>query len=250
MSTGRPRLSKVHGGSVLSEARSHPLENHMFVTPASFAGFGRRLTHDAAERLARNWTTLLLNGTVLVIAGVLILSIDWSVRSLSTFIGALFIFEGVWAILTVGIDNRIANHLTGVLSAAAGVAIIAWPSPSLIVLGIFVGSWLIVLGTISIAGAFAARRVLADWWLLLVLGLPQVPLGVLALANPGATLAAIITVGGIWAVAVGALRIVYAFELRRLPQDVDQAFADHRANGATGSSGSERYAPASPASSS
>src|SRR3954453_20101533 len=216
----------------------------------SFGSFGRQLTRDAAEQLARNWTTLLLNGIVLFIAGVLIFSIDWSVGSLSTFIGALFILEGVWAILTVGVDNRIANHVTGVLSAAVGVAIIAWPSPSLIVLGVFVGSWLIVLGTISISGAFAARMVLSDWWLLLMVGLAEVPLGVLALANPGATLAAIITVGGIWAVAVGAMRIVYAFERRRLPEAVDQAFADHRANGATGSSGSERYAPASPASSS
>ena len=120
----------------------------------------------------------------------------------------------------------------------------------MIVLGIFVGSWLIVLGTITIAGAFAARRVLSEWWLLLLLGLPEVALGVLALANPGATLAAIVTVGGIWAVVVGAMRIVYAFELRRLPEVVDQAFADHRANGATGTSRCERYAPASPASSS
>jgi uncharacterized membrane protein HdeD (DUF308 family) len=62
------------------------------------------------------------------------------------------------------------------------------------------GSWLIVLGTIGILGAFAARRVLSDWWLLLLFGLAEVPLGILALASPGATLAAIITVG-IWAVA-------------------------------------------------
>src|SRR5215208_5494618 len=103
----------------------------MFITSASFAGFRHRLTHDAAERLARNWTTLLLNGIVLVIAGVLIFSIDWSVRSLSTFIGALFIFEGVWAMVTVGIDNRVANLVTGALSVAAGAAIIIWPSPSL-----------------------------------------------------------------------------------------------------------------------
>jgi uncharacterized membrane protein HdeD (DUF308 family) len=222
----------------------------MFVTPASFGSFGRRLTHDAAERLARNWTTLLFNGVLLVVAGVLIFSIDWSVRSLSTFIGALFIFEGVWAMLTVGIDNRVANLISGLLSVAAGVVIIVWPSPSLVVLGIFLGSWLIVLGTITVAGAFAARRVLSNWWLLLLLGLAEVPLGVLALANPGATLAAIITVGGIWAVAIGAMRIVYAFELRRLPEDVDEAFADHSANGTTGTSGSERYSPAAPASSS
>jgi uncharacterized membrane protein HdeD (DUF308 family) len=195
----------------------------MFVTPASFEGFGPELTRDAAERLARNWTTLLFNGLVLVVAGVLIWSIDWSVRSLSTFIGALFIFEGLWMMLTAGISARAANFLTGLLSVATGIVIIAWPKPSLIVLGIFLGSWLIVVGTISISGAFAARRVLPNWWLLLLLGLAEVPLGVLALANPGATLAALITVGGIWAVVIGAMRIVLAFELRHLPDDVDAA---------------------------
>jgi uncharacterized membrane protein HdeD (DUF308 family) len=207
----------------------------MYVTPASFDSFGHRLTRDAAERLSRNWTTLLFNGVVLVVAGVLIFSIDWSVRSLSTFIGALFIFEGIYAMLVAGIDNRGANVVTGLLSAAAGVAIIAWPSPSLIVLGIFLGSWLIVVGTLTITGAFAARKVMPDWWLLLLLGLTEVPLGVLALADPGATLAAIITVGGIWAVAIGAMRIVLAFQVRNLPKDVDAAYAD--ANGSTASAG-------------
>lgn len=195
----------------------------MFLTPASFDDFGDRLTHDAAEQLARNWTTLLLNGLVLIVAGVLIWSIDWSVRSLSTFIGALFIFEGLWMMLTAGISFRAGNLLTGLLSVATGIAIIVWPDPSLIVLGIFLGAWLIVVGTISISGALAGRRVLPDWWLLLLLGVSEVILGVLALADPGATLAALITVGGIWAVVIGALRVVLAFQIRHLPEDVDSA---------------------------
>jgi uncharacterized membrane protein HdeD (DUF308 family) len=193
----------------------------MFVTPASFDGFGDRLTRDAAEQLARNWTYLLFNGVVLIVAGVLIWSIDWSVESLSTFIGALFIFEGFWIMLTAGISFRAGNFVTGLLSVAAGIAIIAWPSPSLIVLGIFLGSWLIVVGTISVSGALAARRVMPDWWLLLILGVSEVVLGVLALADPGATLAALITVGGIWAIVIGAMRVVLAFQIRHLPQDVD-----------------------------
>jgi uncharacterized membrane protein HdeD (DUF308 family) len=193
----------------------------MFVTPASFDGFGDRLTRDAAEQLARNWTYLLFNGLVLIVAGVLIWSIDWSVSSLSTFIGALFIFEGLWIMLTAGISFRAGNFLTGLLSIAAGIAIIVWPSPSLIVLGIFLGSWLIVVGTISVSGALAARRLMPDWWLLLILGVSEVILGVLALADPGATLAALITVGGIWAVVIGAMRVVLAFQIRHLPQDVD-----------------------------
>ncbi len=92
-------------------------------------------------------------------------------------------------------------------------------------LGIFLGCWLIVIGTITISGAFAARRVLDDWWLLLLLGLAEVPLGVLALAAPGETLAALVTVAGIWAVVIGTMRIVLAFEVRRLPKDVDEAMA-------------------------
>jgi uncharacterized membrane protein HdeD (DUF308 family) len=199
------------------------LENLMFVTPASFDGFGDRLTRDAAEQLARNWTYLLFNGLVLIVAGVLIWSIDWSVRSLSTFIGALFIFEGLWIMLTAGIAFRAGNFVTGLLSVAAGIVIIAWPSPSLIVLGIFLGSWLIVVGTISVSGALAARRLMPDWWLLLILGVSEVVLGVLALADPGATLAALITVGGIWAIVIGAMRVVLAFQIRHLPEDVDAA---------------------------
>jgi uncharacterized membrane protein HdeD (DUF308 family) len=197
----------------------------MVVTPFSFDSLRQNLTHDAAEALARNWTTLLLNGLVLIVAGVLIFSIDWSVRSLSTFIGALFIFEGVYAMLIAGIDNRAANIVTGLLSVAAGVVIIAWPEPSLIVLGIFLGAWLIVVGTLTIAGAFAASAVMSEWWLLLLTGLAEVALGVLALADPGATLAAIITVGGIWAVAIGATRVVLAFQLKNLPKDIDAAKA-------------------------
>ena len=197
----------------------------MFVTPASFDGFGDQLTRDSAEQLSRNWTALLFNGLVLIVAGVLIWSIDWSVESLSTFIGALFIFEGIWIMLTAGISGRGANYATGLLSVAAGVVIIVWPKVSITVLGIFLGAWLIVIGTISISGAFAARRVLPDWWLLLLLGLAEVPLGVLALADPGGTLAALITVGGIWAVVIGTMRIILAFELRHLPDEVDKAMA-------------------------
>src|ERR1700746_895631 len=110
----------------------------MYVTPASFDSFGQKLTRDAAERLSRNWTTLLLNGLALIVAGVLIFSIDWSVRSLATFIGALFIFEGIVYAVSTGIDQRVrvANVITGLLSIATGVVIIVWPSPGIVAVAI------------------------------------------------------------------------------------------------------------------
>src|SRR6185436_12519009 len=141
--------------------------------------------------------------------------------------------QGVAEALTSGVDVRVrrANVVTGLLSIAAGAVVIIWPKPGLLVLGIILGAWLIVMGTIAITGAFAARRIISDWWLLLLLGIAEVALGVLALANPGATLAAIITVGGVWAVAVGVMRIVLSFEIKGLPDDVDKVWAAASANG-------------------
>jgi uncharacterized membrane protein HdeD (DUF308 family) len=212
----------------------------MFVTPGSTPDIGHKLTRKAAEQVARNWSVLLLNGALLVIAGILVFSIHWTIRELATFIGALFILQGVVEALTTGIDARVrrANVVAGLLSIATGIAIIAWPGPGVLAVAIFLGAWLIVSGTLAISGALAARRLLPDWWLLLILGVLEIPLGVLALATPGAALAALITVAGIWAVAIGVMRIVIAFELKRLPKDVDEAYAAQvngtvRQNGAT-----------------
>ena len=199
----------------------------MFVAPGTTPDLGYKLTREAAEKVSRNWYLLLLNGLLLIVAGVLVFSIDWTIRELATFLGALFILQGVTAAFTQGIDSRInrTNVLTGLLSIATGVAIIVWPSPGIVAVAIILGSWLIVVGSITIAGAFAARSVLPDWWMVLILGLLEVPLGVLALANPGATLAALITVSGIWAVAIGVTRIMLAFNVKDLPKRVDKAWA-------------------------
>jgi uncharacterized membrane protein HdeD (DUF308 family) len=204
----------------------------MFVTPGSKPL--NRLTRDAAEHVARNWWVLLLNGALLIVAGFLIFSIDWTIRDLATFLGALFILQGVTEALTTGIGTRVrrANVIVGLLSIAAGILIIVWPEPGVLAVAIVLGAWLIVSGTLAITGAFAARQVLPDWWLLLILGLLEIPLGVLALANPGATLAALITVAGIWAIAIGVMRVVLAFEVKRLPDAVDRAFNAHAENGA------------------
>jgi uncharacterized membrane protein HdeD (DUF308 family) len=197
----------------------------MFATPGSKSELAQQLSRHAATRIAKSWWVLLLNGLALIVAGVLVFSIDWSVRSLATFIGALFVFEGVSSALVSGIDARVqrGNVIAGLLSIATGIAIIAWPEPGIVAVAIFLGAWLIVSGTIAVSGAFAARAVLPSWWLLLLFGLLEIPLGVLALANPGATLAAIITVAGIWAVALGVTRVVMAFEVKRLPAELDKA---------------------------
>ena len=206
----------------------------MFALPGRPYELGQKLSRRTAERIASGWSMLLLNGLLLIVAGVLIFSIDWTVRSLATFIGALFMFQGLMEVLTSGIGDRVrgANVLTGLLSIAAGVAIVAWPAPGLVAVAVFLGARLIVVGTLTISSSLAVRDLMPDWWLLLIMGLLEVPLGVLALADPGATLAALITVSGIWAVAIGVARVVFSFELKRLPYKLERGDAAHTNNGA------------------
>jgi hypothetical protein len=90
----------------------------MFVAPGTVPDFGRRLSREAAERVARNWWLLLFDGVLLIVAGFLLFSIDWTIRSLATFFGVVFILEGVAEALTSGIAARVrrANVITGLLS--------------------------------------------------------------------------------------------------------------------------------------
>jgi uncharacterized membrane protein HdeD (DUF308 family) len=205
----------------------------MFIAPGSPEQLQKKATRDLAERIAKNWWMLLLNGFALIVAGILIFSIDWSVRSLSIFIGALFIFEGIATAFAGGLDKTAqrTNVVAGLLSIAAGVAIIVWPHPGLVAVGVFLGAWLIVMGTVTITGAFAGREFIQDWWMWLILGLLEIPLGVLALADPGATLAALITVAGIWAVAVGVMYVVMSFQIKRLPEKVDSMMREPTSDG-------------------
>ena len=198
----------------------------MLATPGNLQKLEYDLTHGAAEEVASRWWAPLLNGLVLIVAGVLIFSIDWGVGSLAAFIGALFIVEGVSSTMTPAIDrdSRRSNLVIAFLSIAAGIAIIVWPGPGLVVVAVFLGSWLIAMGTTTIIGAFAARDVVPNWWIWLIVGLLEIPLGVLALADPGATLAALVTVAGIWAVAIGVTEVILAFEVKHLPRQIDEAF--------------------------
>lgn len=222
----------------------------MFTAPDSAEWLGKRMTREIAERLARNWRVLLLEGLLAIVAGVLIFSIEWSVRSLSIFIGTLFILHGISTALIRGLDRsaRSTNIATGLLSIAAGVAIIVWPHPGITAVAIFLGSWLIVIGTVTISAAFAGRDFIPEWGLWLVLGLLEIPLGVLALADPGTTLAALVTVAGVWSVVIGVTYTVIAFRLKRLPERVEKDLAredDRRDAAAKSGNGPRSLAAAS-----
>jgi uncharacterized membrane protein HdeD (DUF308 family) len=178
---------------------------------------------DEAEQVAKDWWLYLVSGLVSLVFGALILSVDWSVDGLAAFVGTLFIIQGAaWAI-TRPLDGgtRSTNLVAGLLGIVAGIVLLAWPDRGLYTLGVFVGIWIVASGLLHIVGAFANRHV-PYWWLVLLLGVIEVPIGIWAMRRPGLTLAVIVTLAGAWAVVSGIWQIVIAFEVRSLPKRLNR----------------------------
>jgi uncharacterized membrane protein HdeD (DUF308 family) len=174
---------------------------------------------EVAEEVAKGWWLYLLAGLISLVFGALILSIDWSVNSLGAFVGALFIIQGAAYLITQPLDGgtRSTNVVAGLLGVAAGIALLVWPDRGLYVLAVFIGVFVVVSGVLHVVGAIANRWA-PLWWLVLILGLIEVPIGIWALRRPGLTLAVVITLVGVWAIVIGIWQILIAFEIRNLPK--------------------------------
>jgi uncharacterized membrane protein HdeD (DUF308 family) len=182
---------------------------------SSRADFG---TEDA-EQLASMWWLYLVTGVVSLVFGAIILSVDWSLDGLAAFVGSLFIIQGAAWLVTRPLDggDRSTNVVAGLVGAGAGLALLVWPDKGLYTLGVFVGIWVISSGVLHVVGAIANRHA-PHWWLVLALGLLEVPIGVWAMRRPGMTIAVLVTLTGIWAIVTGLWQCVIAFEVRKLPR--------------------------------
>jgi uncharacterized membrane protein HdeD (DUF308 family) len=159
----------------------------------------------------------LVAGVISLVFGALILSIDWTLDGLAAFVATLFIIQGAAYLITKPLDGgtRSTNVIAGLLGIGAGIALLVWPGRGLYVLAVFIGAWIVVSGVLHIVGAFANRQA-PHWWLVLILGVIETPLGIWAMRRPGITLAIVITLIGVWAIVMGIWQIVIAFEVRNL----------------------------------
>jgi uncharacterized membrane protein HdeD (DUF308 family) len=111
------------------------------------------------ERASRGWWTVLLSGAISVVAGMIILSIDWTVADLAVFVGAYLIFRGLVQMLNGPLSASLWGYYltTGALSVIAGIFVVAWPGPTLLVIAIFIGVSIVVFGIMNVAGAIGSR---------------------------------------------------------------------------------------------
>jgi uncharacterized membrane protein HdeD (DUF308 family) len=107
---------------------------------------------------------LFISGALSVVLGVFAFR-DFNSGSavwlLTLWIGIGFIFQGVsssvLAISLPKMPDRGWYIFVGVLIVIAGMVVLVWPISSIVVLAIFAGAWLVVIGAVEIVSALSAR---------------------------------------------------------------------------------------------
>jgi uncharacterized membrane protein HdeD (DUF308 family) len=173
--------------------------------------------------LADNWWLVLLRGIAAIAFGVL--AFFWPGLTLLTLTflwGFYTIADGVfslWAGLSGTGTTRTSSRwwlaLIGVVSIVAGGLAFFYPGMTQFVLLIFIASWAIVIGILSIVGAIQLRKELDDEWLMILGGLVSIGFGVLVFLMPGAGALSLVWIIAWYAVFAGVTYIALAFRLRK-----------------------------------
>jgi len=118
--------------------------------------------------------------------------------------------------------GRIGRHwgwllFFGVLMVAAGVAAVAWPGPTVLVLGVLFGIQIIVSGIFSFINAFAADESggMRVWYV--ILGLLGIVIGLYAVRHIIVSVVALALLIGIYWVAYGIAQLYAAIAHSELP---------------------------------
>jgi uncharacterized membrane protein HdeD (DUF308 family) len=171
---------------------------------------------EVGEQIRHLWWIPLLTGLVSIGLGLAILATDWTVHALAVITGLVFIIRGIALAFSPAYAGRTSGEqiAAGTAGVIAGVVLVAWPGPSLLVLAFFTGAWLAVSGGFHIVTSVSRRHELPHWGFTFAAGGIELLLGIWAMRRPEATLALLITIIGLWAVLTGVIYCALAFEIR------------------------------------
>jgi len=105
--------------------------------------------------------------------------------------------------------------LRGVFAILYGLTALMWPGLTLEILVLFFGAYALMDGVFAMIAAFTNRAGHGSWWVLLLEGLVEIIVGMIAFSRPGLTTLVLLYVIAFWALTTGILEIVAAVRLRK-----------------------------------
>jgi uncharacterized membrane protein HdeD (DUF308 family) len=112
-------------------------------------------------------------------------------------------------------QNWWAVLLRGAVAILFGALALVWPGPTLEILILFFGAYVLLDGIFAIIAALTHRTGHDRWWVLLLEGLVGIGAGIITFLLPTAATLALIYLISIWAIVTGVLEIIAAIGLRK-----------------------------------
>jgi uncharacterized membrane protein HdeD (DUF308 family) len=152
-----------------------------------------------------------------------------SLVAMIALFGAFAFVYGVF-VLASGLNllaHRSTDWVPYVLGGLAGIAIGAAtffrPGITALALVYLIAAWAVVTGVLEIVAAVDLRGEIKGEWLLGLAGVLSILFGVLVAIRPGAGVLAILWLIGVYAIATGIMRLVFAYRLHTGAETVGKA---------------------------
>ena len=167
-----------------------------------------------------DWWLVALRGLVAALFGVLALLWPTKTATVLVILIALFILiDGVFSLVVAARSRRPSWGLglfEGVVGVAIGVLALAMPQVTAMVLAVLVGLWALVTGVLELFAAIRLREQITSEWLLGAAGVVSILFGIAIFVSPGAGVAVLTMIVGIYAVIFGVSLIVYGLRIRKV----------------------------------
>jgi uncharacterized membrane protein HdeD (DUF308 family) len=170
--------------------------------------------------IANRWWAVVIRGVAAILFGILTFaSPGTSLLAISVIFGIYAIVDGVFDMAFAwrrAHEGRRWGWLVfeGLVGIGAGIAALAWPGLTAMVLLTLIAVWAVVTGVAEIAAAIRLRRHIQGEWMLATGGVLSIIFGVLLLLFPTAGALVLMTMVGAYALVFGILLIALGVRLR------------------------------------
>jgi uncharacterized membrane protein HdeD (DUF308 family) len=164
-----------------------------------------------------SFRTLIMRGFFTALFGCLL--VGWPRTSLAALIlvfGVFALIDGA-LIIVAGLNRwpdgpaRTISLVTGGLAMLTGLAMVAWPAATEMVMLVIIALRAVVIGVSELMIATHIDRHAPGAWLVAALGVLSIVVAVLLLANPAAGLMAVVRIFGLYAIVAGLLTVAQAW---------------------------------------
>jgi uncharacterized membrane protein HdeD (DUF308 family) len=197
---------------------------------AQTSGLAGTIGADARALCKRTWWVFLIGGLASLLFGVVAFAKPGiALLVLSMFFAAAILVDGAFSIVG-SIQNREKDGwwvmlLIGILGVGVGGYALMNPPISMLAFVYLVALQAILLGVFLVMLGYRVRLATSREWLLYVTGALSILFGILVLARPGAGSLTIVYLIAAWAIVIGALKLAFAFRIRKLPGELESRFS-------------------------